>query len=253
MKLILTLLFLAFTAYSEILLTPDNTVTIRGEINEKSIGSAQLKLAELNALRGSRIYPIYLVLDSPGGDINSGLSFIEYAKTIPNLHTVNLFAASMASAIQQALPGKRIGYPYAISMFHRAAGGFQGHFSDGEVESRLDLAKQMVAILENANAARLGVSLPDYKKKIINEYWLVGKANIIDRALDEIHTVKCSNSLIELKETISVSVFIFSIDINFSQCPMFRYGSIVKNAKDYLEHKREFNKKLTGAYYESSN
>jgi ATP-dependent protease ClpP protease subunit len=240
-------------AYSEILLTPDNAVTIRGEINEETIGKVQTKLAELNSLRGLRVYPIYLVLDSPGGDINVGLSFIEYAKTIPNLHTINLFAASMASAIQQALPGKRIGYPYAISMFHRAAGGFQGHFAEGEVESRLDLAKQMVAILENQNAYRLKMSLPDYKKKIMSEYWLVGRANITGNAIDEIHTVKCSDSLIEKKETMAFRVFIFSIDVTFSQCPMFRYGSVVKNLKDYLEHKKEFNKKLTGAYYESSN
>lgn len=213
---IAVLWLMACACQAEILLTTANTVNLRGEINEFSVLRTQEALAKLEAARGSKDYPIYLVIDSGGGSIHDGLSFIEFAKTIKNLHTINLFAASMASAIQQALPGKRIGLANSVSMFHRASGGFQGQFSDGEVESRLKFSKDMVALLETANASRLQMSLADYKVKIVNELWIVGADNLTQHALDEIDTIKCETSLMDKAEVSGNTIF--------SGCPLFRTG-----------------------------
>src|SRR5690349_6682828 len=101
LNLLLPLLVLHFVpAKAEtIALNADNTVVIRDEITGMSMVKAQLQLAEQVVKRGTRAYPIYLVLDSPGGSIEAGFMFTQFAKTIPNLHTISIFSASMASAI----------------------------------------------------------------------------------------------------------------------------------------------------------
>ena len=47
-------------------------VAIRSEISDDSMTEAQVKLLELVAKRGPQTYTIYIVLDSPGGNIDSG-------------------------------------------------------------------------------------------------------------------------------------------------------------------------------------
>lgn len=214
--LFIFVLFIANFATAEIALNLKNTVTIRGEINDNSVLDAQDKIAKLDDERGSESYPIYLVIDSPGGHVTAGLNFIEFAKSIKNLHTINLFAASMASAIQQALPGKRIGLSTSVSMFHRASGGFQGQFGDGELENRIQFSKDRVAIFESINAARMQLSLADYKAKVVNEYWVVGAENLKQHIVDEIDVIKCDSALIKATEDLE--------DIRFSSCPLFRTG-----------------------------
>lgn len=247
LKVILCLL-MAVSAQSEILLTPENTVTLRGEINDGSVGKLQNKLAEQVNKRGNRIYPIYIVLDSPGGSIDAGLSFIEYAKTIANVHTVSLFAASMASGIVQALPGKRYGTETSLLMFHRAKGGFQGQFADGEVESKLNMATKVVGLLEQKNADRMKMSLQAYKQAVTNELWHFG-SEAVGKSVDELTSLKCSNELISGQSTETVQVFIFTLTVRYSNCPLFRSAEIVKGEDIANKYRNELNKKLTGIYY----
>lgn len=258
LKTVLLATFLAFSAFpqqisSQIYLTSENTLTLRGEVNDESIGKLQNKLAELNAKRGSRNYALYLVLDSPGGSIDAGMAFIEYAKTVRNLHTISLFAASMASAIVQALPGERIGTETSMLMFHRAAGGFQGQFADGEVESRLNAAKQVVALLETKNADRMHMSLADYKQAVQNELWQFG-SNAIGKSVDRLVSLKCSDELIAGNTTETIQIFIFSVTVRYSNCPLFRSAQVVKDAENASgKYSKEFRKKLTGVYYLQAN
>jgi ATP-dependent protease ClpP protease subunit len=219
MEVILKALICIFAAYfatAEVNLNLKNTVTLRGEVNDNSILDLQDKLALLDAERDSEDYPIYLVIDSRGGSIQAGLNFIEFAKTIKNLHTINLYAASMASAIQQALPGKRIGLENSVSMFHRPSGEFKGQFGEGEVESKLQFSKDRAAIFESINAARMQLSLADYKAKVVKEYWVVGAENLKQHIVDEIDSIRCDNALIKATEDLE--------EVRFSSCPLFRTG-----------------------------
>ncbi len=213
-----------------VVLTEDNSVNLRGPISS-SVEGVAVKLLNLDAKRGNKGYPIYVVLDSPGGEIDAGNDFIEVTKSIKNLHTITLFAASMASAIQQAIPGERLMVASGISMFHRAAGGFQGQFEDGEVESRLGMAKDIVKNLELSNANRIGLSIPEYKAKVITEWWLVGSKAVTSNVADGIVTLKCSQSLLDKKEVVRMSNMFFSINFKFSGCPLLRSGNIDSKAE----------------------
>ena len=98
----------------------------------------------------------------------------------------------MAHGIAQAIPGKRYATSNSILMAHRASGGFNGQFNDGELESRLKLWKEIVQRMELRNAERLGLDIKDYKLKVINEWWCTGSNCKKENVVDEIISIKCS-------------------------------------------------------------
>lgn len=205
-----------------LLLTSANTVTLRGPVTDSSVLDTQLKLFKLVAIRGAKQYPLYLVLDSPGGSIDAGLGFIEFAKTIRNLKTISIFAASMASGIAQALPGERLITQNGITMFHRAAGRFQGYFETGEVESHLELSKSIMRVMEATNATRLKMTIPAYKEAVHNELWIYSGNNITQSAADKVVDLECSNALVALKEQVTFQTMFGSGSVTFSGCPLMR-------------------------------
>jgi ATP-dependent Clp protease protease subunit len=214
-------------------LTPDNHVIFRGEVNDTSANSVLIDLLDLALKRGTKDYPIYLVMDSGGGAIDAGLGFVEVAKSIPNLQTVTIFAASMASAIVEALPGKRNIIAPGILMFHRAKGGVEGQFETGELETRLDLYKRLVRTqLEQPNADRMGMSLETYKAKVKDEMWILGSESVKAKAADEVVTVTCSKELLQAYDYQTFSIMgLFTVKVKFSKCPMLRGGEVT-NKKD---------------------
>lgn len=228
---LLVLIACASADAKNIALNTSNTVLFKGEVSEESVESSMQKLKELNTKRGSKNYPIYLVLDTPGGSIGAGMDFIEYAKSIKNLHTVTFSAASMGSAIVQALPGKRYIIETGVLMFHRAQGGFRGQFETGEVESRLEMAKDMVRHLELTNANRMKLSLFNYKRLVVNEYWLYGVMAKNRNAADDIVSVTCSDKLIEERAGTKVMTIFGPVEVAFSGCPLFK-GYSVSSAED---------------------
>lgn len=245
MKVFLAIMLLCGTMFAKnIELTPDNIVVFRNEVSDDSVSKAQLDLAKKVAKRGTKTYTIYLVLDTPGGSISAGLNFIEFAKTVPNLETVTLFAASMGSAIVEALPGKRNIIDSGILMFHRAAGGVSGQFEDGELESRLAFYKKWVRNMENVNANRLNITLDAYKAKVKDEYWVSGKDAVTDKAADEVVSIVCSESLLDTHTTETfVFMGMFEIQVKFNGCPLIKQGQLVdpKNKANYMAYKKSLN------------
>jgi ATP-dependent protease ClpP protease subunit len=206
----------------KIVLDTRNTVTVRGEISNSSVMKAQLDLVVVSALRGKANYPLYLVLDTGGGSIEAGNDLIEFAKTIPNLKTVSIFSASMGSAIVQALPGERLITNNGYLMFHRAAGGFQGQFEIGEVESRLAMAKRLVQRMELQNYTRMRMSQEDYKRLVKDELWLDAEQSLKFRSADRIVDLYCSKDLIDSSASVTFESFFSSVTLKFSACPLFR-------------------------------
>jgi ATP-dependent protease ClpP protease subunit len=210
-------------------LTTANTVTFRGEVDGMSTSRVMLALIELVKVRGSSQYPIYLVLDSPGGDIETGGAFIEFVRTIPNVHTITIFGASMAAGIMQGLPGKRYVTDTGGVMFHRARGSMSGQFEDGELESRLDFFKKVVRNMEQVNASRIGITLADYKAKVINEWWIYGAEAVQQKVADAVAVIKCSPQLIEKESVEDIQSMFGSISVAFSGCPLIRVPIRVEN------------------------
>lgn len=209
-------------AAPKINLTTANTVAFRGVVDGASTQRATVQLMDRIAARGQHKYPIYLVLDSPGGSIMAGEDFIAFARTLPNVETISIFAASMASAIVEALPGKRTVVPNGVLMFHRAKGTLEGQFETGELESQLEFYKKFVRAMEQRSADRMSMSLADYKAKIANEWWLYGSDSVVAKAADDVAEITCSKALTDAREVVTEVIFIFKVQSTFSGCPLLR-------------------------------
>lgn len=220
---LISTLLLAFAAKAEtIQLTTANTVLIRGEINSESISKAQSDLVTQIKVRKKSPYPIYLVLDTPGGSIMDGIDFINYAKTLTNIKTVVIEADSMGAIITETLPFPRLIVDTGVLMFHRPQAALRGQFYDGELEARLRFLRTIVKDLSQKVADRLKISLEEYNSRVKDEYYLYGKDAVDAAAADGVVDLVCSQQLIEAEETIIQRVFIFEIETTFSKCPLFR-------------------------------
>ncbi len=225
MKILLSILIICGLQFAnanneEVVLTKNNHCSLQGKVTSESMRSLKSCLAKRVVKRRGSRYPLYLVINSPGGSVYAGLQFISYAKNIRNLQTVTIYAASMGSAIVQALPGKRHGTDNAITMFHRAKGSFSGQFGEGELESKLKLWTRIVLGMETVNAKRIGIPLSDYKKKVVNEYWVYSHDNVKQNTLDTISIVKCSHPLLKVVRKVRVKTMFGTINKTVSGCPI---------------------------------
>lgn len=201
-------------------LNEKNTVTLRGPIHDAMAGAL---IARVQAAADATSGPLYLVLDSPGGSIASGMDIIANLKTIKNLKTITIFAASMASGIVNSLPGERLGNENSISMFHRARGGIQGQFAEGELESQLAFWKGIVTKMEVANSTRMGMTLEDYKKQVKDELWIHGNDNLTKKSLDTVTSFKCTKQLLAATEVVKIQTPFGMLGLKFSKCPLINY------------------------------
>lgn len=224
----------AALAQEVIKLNTKNTVLIRGEISGESVTKATMELVEALGTRAGKDYPIYIVLDSPGGDIEAGEDFIQFAKVFKNIKTVSVFAASMASSIVEALPGERLITDTGTLMFHRAKGGFKGQFETGELESELEFAKEVVRRMERRSASRIGMTLAEYKARVKDEMWLTAEHALQIRAADRVVALECSKDLIDGREVKEIAFFIFRIKLEFSTCPLLRSPSLAGGQDEKL-------------------
>ncbi len=92
---------------------------------------------------------IYLYINSPGGQITSGMAIYDTMQYIaPDVATVCVGqAASMGAVLLTAgAKGKRSALPHARVMIHQPLGGFQGQASDVEIH-----AKEMLRVKHEMN------------------------------------------------------------------------------------------------------
>lgn len=250
-SILTTLLIFSISAeeLKQIVLTKKNTVIMRERFSGSSVAKIQDQLLTLSGNLDTDD-EIYLVLDTPGGSVIAGMSLIDTVKAIPQkVNTITLFAASMGYQTVQNL-GTRYIVPSGILMSHRASlGGLSGQL-DGEIESRLNFYKDITGALDAIAAKRVGISLEDYKKLILNEYWAGAFKSVKENHADEIITAKCSKSLMGTYEE-HINTFFGSFKVRFSNCPLIRSplgfsrGNYQAYEKFTLEYASDRNLKLS--------
>lgn len=217
--IVLATVLLSVHAKAQILLTTQNTINVRGEVTDQSMAKVRRRIFDLDQARGNGNYPIYLVMNTPGGSITAGEELIQYARSFRNLETVTIFAASMGAAIVEGIQGKRHILPNGTLMFHRATLGMQGQVSEGEFESRLAYYKTIILQVDARNASRLGLTVPQYKAKAKDEYWLYGMQALVDRAADDIVSISCTPQLVKRTSKETLNFGFFAIEVENSECP----------------------------------
>jgi ATP-dependent Clp protease, protease subunit len=82
---------------------------------------------------------IYLYVNSPGGQVSSGMAIYDTMQYIkPEVQTICIGqAASMGALLLAAgAKGKRFSLPHARIMIHQPSGGFQGQHTDIEIQAK---------------------------------------------------------------------------------------------------------------------
>ena len=215
MILIPTLLFSA--EHRVIELNKNNTVTFNEDFNAMSVAQKQAELMKLAETSSEK--DLYIVMYTPGGSISAGQLFINTVKALnKKVHTISIFSASMGYQTVQAL-GKRYILPSGILMSHRAyVSGLQGQFP-GELNKRIEMLMNSTESMERVSAARVGLSLDDYKKAIHDELWVIGQDAVNKGHADEVVLAKCDKSL-SGSYIKTFYTFFGPVDVEFSNCPL---------------------------------
>jgi ATP-dependent protease ClpP protease subunit len=223
---------ISFSSSKNIQLTKDNTIVFRGVVDGATVSKAQSDLLALH-LALPKGKPIYLFLDTPGGSIESGMEFINFAKSLDReVKTITSFAASMGFVMAQQL-GERLILPGGILMSHRATIGLEGQIP-GEFNTRSNFFLKLVTREEETVASRLEMSHEEYAKLIHDEYWTFGQSAVDENAADKVVQVTCSEDLLKTSHVETVRVFVFSVKVKFSDCPLIHSPLGIDKSSDVL-------------------
>lgn len=218
-SLLISWLF-SLTAYAAptdqpLVMTPENTIILRGEVRTQSVSEVILRLNEIESNE------VILFINSPGGSVLAG-NQLTYALQTTNKKVTCIanMAASMAFAILQSC-GTRAVLPQSIIMQHVATYGV-----DGEAPKNVSMVKFLQRMLRKSDevqAQRIGISYEDFKRKTRNDWWLVGSDTVDNGVADKVVNAVCSPELVKKRSKQTVNNLFFSLEIEWSGCPLIEY------------------------------
>ena len=141
---------------------------------------------------------IYLYINSPGGQVSSGMAIydtIQYIK--PDVQTICIGqAASMGALLLTAgAPKKRFALPHSRIMIHQPSGGFQGQHTDIEIQAK-EITRIRV-ILDSILSKHSGKSVSQVNKDTERDHYMTAEEaktyGLIDSVIsnrDEAHKGK---------------------------------------------------------------
>ena len=135
----------AYDIYSRLL--KDNIIFVGSEIDDNVANSVIAQMLYLEAENKKKGISLYI--NSPGGNITSGLAIYDTMQFIQTEITTICVgqAASMAAVLLAAgSSGKRYSLPNARIIIHQPFGGFKGQASDIAIQ-----AKEILRMRENIN------------------------------------------------------------------------------------------------------
>ena len=195
-----------------ITLTPANSVALRGEVSNESVSRW------IDKIYNSTERSLFLFIDSPGGDVTSGLRFIE-AMRASGKHTVCIAkkAESMAFTILQQCD-ERVVMSDSLLMQHVGSYGLGGPVPNNE--SLFVLNHKIFEGLHAMDAKRIGMVLNLFEAKIRDDWWLLGPEAVKENVADRIVMVACSKDLAKRRETFRQTVRVQCFDATYSGCPL---------------------------------
>lgn len=216
-----------------VILSKSNVIVLNSEVNGESVGAvisqAKALAAEQNSgfrskLGLSKKCNLKLFMNTPGGNIQSGLELVEALNGIGcQVDTITLFSASMGFQIVQNL-GNRLILKNGVLMSHRAKGAFDGEFggqAPSQIESRYTLWKSRLDELDNQTVSRTKgkQTLASYQKQYSSEMWLTGQQSVDQGYADKVVKVKCDSTLSGTTSH-EAQVFIFHVKYDLDNCPI---------------------------------
>lgn len=128
----------------------DRIIWLNAQVDDQSMGIANAQMLFLASVDAKKDIQVYL--NSPGGSVISGTSFVDVMNWVaPDIATVVMgMAASMGAVISSSgAKGKRSILKHSRFMIHDISGGQQGNFKDMKTSFELSeqLRKELFVIL----------------------------------------------------------------------------------------------------------
>jgi ATP-dependent Clp protease protease subunit len=174
----------AYDIYSRLL--KERIIFLSDEVNHHTASLVIAQMLFLEAEDPKKDITLYI--NSPGGEIQSGLAIIDTMHHIkPDVSTVCIgMAASMGAMIlSQGKKGKRFVLPNGEVMIHQPLSGVEGQASDIEIKAKhiLKLKEKLYNMLADAT----GKSKAQVEKDGDRDYWMSAdeakKYGIVDNIL----------------------------------------------------------------------
>lgn len=209
-----------------IVLTKNNTLVLNEQVNFESTAKLIVHARELDNEFFSEYTkkPIYLFLNTPGGDIQAGLELTQVLSALNRpVHTITLFSASMGFQIVEQLKDRDI-MQNGIMMSHRAAGGFEGSFggeAPSQIDSRYRIWLQRIKEMDEQTVLRTNgkQTLASYVKAYSPEMWRTAQESVKEGYSDNIVQVRCDSSLSGVNEK-QIEMLGLTIKYDTDKCPI---------------------------------
>ena len=146
-------------------------IILTGEINKELADSIVRQLLILDS--EDEKSPIYMYIDSPGGDVDAGFAIFDMIRFInAPVYLIGMgLIASAATLVLLAVDKEfRIGLPNSRYLIHQPLGGMRGVATDIEIYAK-DMEK-IRAKLNSLIAKQTGTSLEQVTKDTERDFWL---------------------------------------------------------------------------------
>ena len=146
-------------------------IILTGEINKELADSIVRQLLILDS--EDEKTPIYMYIDSPGGDVDAGFAVLDMIRLInAPVYLIGMgLIASAATLVLLAVDKEfRIGLPNSRYLIHQPLGGMRGVATDIEIYAK-DMEK-IRAKLNSLIAEQTGTSLEQVTKDTERDFWL---------------------------------------------------------------------------------
>ena len=146
-------------------------IILSGEVNKDLAEKVIRQLLILEADSASK--PIYVYIDSPGGDVDAGFAIFDMIRFIkPPVYTIGMGLVASAGALILLAASKnyRLGLPNSHYLIHQPLSGIKGVATDIEIH-----AKEIEKIRTKINALiaeETGKNAADVAKDTDRDYWL---------------------------------------------------------------------------------
>ena len=170
----------AYDLYSRML--KDRIVFLTGEIN---MASANIIISELLYLDSLNHEDICLYINSPGGEVTSGLAIIDTINFIKsNVRTIVVGMAASMGAVILACGNKRCALKNAEVMIHQPLGGIQGQATDIKIvaDHIIKIKKKLVEIMASKTKKKASIIEADMER----DFYMDAKETLDYGIVDEI-------------------------------------------------------------------
>src|SRR5574344_3033899 len=151
-------------------------ILMSGEVSEDL---AEKIVRQLLILQADSDKPIYVYIDSPGGDVDAGFAIFDTIRFInAPVYTIGMgLVASAGALILLAAPKeRRLGFPNSHYLIHQPSSGMKGVATDIEIHAA-EIAKTKEKI-NKIIAEETGTSLDKVSKDTDRDYWLNAEESV---------------------------------------------------------------------------